>query len=92
MPWPDGLDLSMRETWIDFITDTLKPNYMSVAINGYSGLAMKESNTMGQYAADLVDKLGKKGRKILTGIYLIFLKRKGGAWVNKIQNQINLLY
>ena len=92
LPWPEGLTASMRETWIDYITDTLKPTHMTVAINGYSGLGMKAPASMGQYAVDLMDKLGKKGKEILTGIYLIFFRRKGGKWINKTQEKINLLY
>ncbi len=92
LPWPESLDVDAREIWVDYVNDTLQPNYISMAINGYSGLAAKMPGEAGKYAIDLTDKLGKKGKEILSGIYLIFHRKKGGAWLKRIKQEINSLY
>lgn len=92
LPWPESLAVDMREVWTDYVNDTLQPNYISVAINGYSGLGMMQPGDAGKYTKDLTDKLGKKGKEILTGIYVIFHRRKVGVWLRKIKQKINSLY
>lgn len=83
-------------SFIDYVSDKLNPDYISVAINHYSGTQMYDPGNSARYAADLLDTLSlnsDSATEALTGIYIIYYKTGvTKKWQRNVLDVIKSLY
>jgi hypothetical protein len=94
IPFPSERDRLNHDLFIDYVHHFLKPDFISVAVNGYSGKTEHQHGEAITSGDPLTNLIGKDGEEVYTGIYIIYYlraKTKKGLtkWLNTINQKIS---
>lgn len=96
LPFPETFSQLHIDDYIELINAELKPDFVSIAINGFAGSKMITPFEFSKYKKSLTRDIkahGGKGRNkiktIITGMYLIFFKnRLNKQWLKELKEKV----
>jgi len=96
IPFPREIDRVNHQEFTEFVNQLLKPDFISISINGHAGKSQRIGELAVKYSGEFSDIKGDDGKSVFTGLYIIYYfknitKKRLNKWAKNINKKISII-